>query len=108
MEHPITTQPTPSAEDHVHESHDGVYILTFVLLVALTLIEVLVTYVPGLVNLVLLKALVLILLASGKAALVVAFFMHLRYEKRYLPLVFIGPIIAAVLAILALNQLVLR
>ncbi len=105
MEQSIPHSNAPVEVDHdaeSHESHDGVYIIAFVLLAALTLVELVVTYIP------VVKAILLLILASGKAYIVAAYYMHLRYEKRYMPLVFIGPIIVGVLAILAIQGLVLR
>ena len=99
------TTPAESAphEAHVaHASHDGTYRVVYALLVVLTGLELLATYTgPARIP-------VLIILGAVKAILVVAFFMHLRYEKPFLPLVFTGPVIVGVLALLAIQQLVLR
>jgi len=97
--------PYHEGEDHspeAHESHDGIYILAFVMLAALTLIELVVTYIP------VVKVILLLILASGKAALVAGYYMNLRYEKRIMPFIFVGPIIVGALAILAIQGLVLR
>lgn len=89
-------------EHTAHVSHDGVYRLVYVLLVILTGLELMATYTG------VLRIPVLIILGATKAILVAAFFMHLRYEKPFLPLVFVGPVIISVLAVLAVQQLVLR
>ncbi len=98
-------QPAAPVEAHQPESHDGVYILSFVLLAGLTFVEVLVTYAS---TVLFVKVLILLLLAAGKATIVAGWYMHLRYEKRFMPFVFLGPIILAVLMILTLQQLLLR
>jgi len=89
-------------DDHSNETHDGVYRLVYAILVVLTGLELLATY-SGV-----LKIPLLIVLAATKAILVAAFYMHLRYEKPFLPLIFAGPVVIAVLALLAIQQLVLR
>jgi cytochrome c oxidase subunit 4 len=89
-------------EHETHVSHDGVYRLVYAILVVLTGLELLATY-SGV-----LKIPILIALSATKAILVAAFYMHLKYEKPFLPLVFAGPIVIAVLALLAIQQLVLR
>ena len=48
----------------------------------------------------------LLTLSAGKFALVVMFFMHLRYDPRSLSAVFVGPLIIATLLGLALIALV--
>ena len=92
----------PHVAHTAHVSHEGTYRLVYVLLVILTGLELLATYTG------VLRIPVLIILGAVKAILVVAFFMHLRYEKPFLPLVFVGPVIVGVLALLAIQQLVLR
>ena len=88
-----------------HESHDGPYILAYILLAAFTLIEVLFTY-STFAHIVL--AFILLVLAGIKASLVAGFYMHLRYEKRYLAFVFGGPVVLGAICVLMLQQLVLR
>ncbi|GEM_PF-1215224 len=89
----------PTTEAHAG-SHDGTYLLVFGALAVLTLIEVLSTYAASF------KIPLLIVLTSTKAILVIAFYMHLRYERRYLPVIFAAPIIIGVLVALAIQQLV--
>jgi len=102
----LPVPPTAPADAHsaheTHETHDGVYRLVYVILVILTGLELLATY-SGVI-----KIPLLLILAASKAILVAAFYMHLRYEKPFLPLVFAGPVIIAVLALLAIQQLVMR
>ncbi len=88
-----------------HESHDGPYILAYILLAVFTLIEVLFTY-STFAKIVL--VIILLVLAGTKATLVAAFYMHLRYEKRFLAFVFGGPVLLGAICVLALQQLILR
>jgi caa(3)-type oxidase subunit IV len=55
----------------------GVYTFIFGLLAALTVIEVLISFIDN----VLIKSPVLLLIAFGKALLVIAFYMHLNRDK---------------------------
>jgi cytochrome c oxidase subunit 4 len=47
----------------------------------------------------------LLVLSAGKFALVVLFFMHLRYDKPILSALFAGPLIIAVVIVVALMTL---
>jgi cytochrome c oxidase subunit 4 len=47
----------------------------------------------------------LLVLSAGKFALVVMFFMHLRYDARSLTLLFVGPLVIAVALAVALLTL---
>jgi caa(3)-type oxidase subunit IV len=85
---------------HAHENHEGAYFMVFIALALLTLAELLVTYVP------VIKIPLLAGLATAKAMLVIAFYMHLRWEKRIYPAFFTFPVIVAILTALAIQQLV--
>src|SRR5262249_36141464 len=70
---------------HAHIASTRFYIGIFSMLVLLTLLTIAVSYVHlGPLNLV-----VAILIASTKAALVVMFFMHLRYDTKFNVLIFV-------------------
>jgi cytochrome c oxidase subunit 4 len=47
----------------------------------------------------------LLVLSAGKFALVVLFFMHLRYDSRVLTVMFVGPLTIAVATVIALMTL---
>jgi cytochrome c oxidase subunit IV len=79
------------------------YINVAVALTILTAIEVASLYIPGIPNWLLVTA--LIVMAALKFFLVVGFFMHLRYDSNIMRALFIGPLIIAVLIILALMAL---
>jgi cytochrome c oxidase subunit 4 len=87
------------------EGHASVqtYIRVAVALAIITGIEIAALYVPGIPK----HALValLIVLSVVKFALVVAFFMHLRYDNRILTALFVGPLMIAGVIILALMAL---
>jgi cytochrome c oxidase subunit 4 len=74
-----------------------------VVLGLLTAIEIGALYVPGIPS----HALVALLLVFSvfKFGLVVAFFMHLRYDNKLLTVLFVGPLIIAMAIILAIMAL---
>lgn len=96
---------TPDAHDpHKHEqhaSHEGAYLAVFLGLGLLTGTELLMTYTPEAI-----RYPFLVILMIAKAILVVTFFMHLRWEKRFYPVIVIFPTIIAALVALAVQQLV--
>jgi len=79
------------------------YIRVAVALGILTAIEIGALYVPGIPS----HALVALLLIFSvvKFGLVVAFFMHLRYDNKLLTVLFVGPLIIAMGIILAIMAL---
>ena len=76
------------------------YIGVFWWLLALTIIEVAVIYLP-IAKLAI--AIMLITLAVTKAALVALYFMHLKFERRTLALVAVSPFVLCVFLILMLT-----
>jgi cytochrome c oxidase subunit 4 len=71
---------------HAHISSAGFYALIFMALIGLTILTVGQSYVDlGRLNLI-----VVILIATTKAALVVSFFMHLRYDNKFNALIFVS------------------
>jgi cytochrome c oxidase subunit 4 len=90
----------------VTEKHRG-YLRVFLTLLALTLAELGLVYVPGIARGALVAGLVL--LALAKAALVLLFFMHLSGETRTLKLTVILPfLIPAILALALMGDAVWR
>ena len=79
------------------------YVRVAVVLGILTAIEIGALYVPGLPNRVLVT--LIIIFGTLKFALVVAFFMHLRYDNKLLTVLFVGPLIIALGIILAIMAL---
>ncbi|HZS52535.1 MAG TPA: cytochrome C oxidase subunit IV family protein [Bryobacterales bacterium] len=82
--------------EHAH-SGNRLYFLVWFWLLALTLLEVFLAYrqLPLMTMLFLLMGLSLI-----KAALIIAYFMHLRFEKRSLALTLIPPLVICVILLM--------
>ncbi len=85
-----------------HHPNLGMYVKVAVILTVITAMEFTSIYIrqltPILVPL-------LIVLSAAKFALVVLFFMHLRYDPRALSVVFVGSLIIATVLALALMTL---
>ena len=95
----------PAAAHVPGEGHASVqtYVRVAVVLGILTAIEIGALYVPGLPSRVLVT--LLLVFSVLKFALVVAFFMHLRYDNKLLTALFVGPLAIAAVIILALMAL---
>ena len=95
----------PAAAHAPGEGHATVqtYIKVAVVLGILTAIEIGALYVPGLPRHLLVT--LLLVFSVFKFGLVVAFFMHLRYDSKLLTVLFVGPLLIAMLIILALMAL---
>lgn len=91
---------TQHAAQHRERPNEGTYVAVFLLLAVLTVVELLVVYLPGI------KVLLLLSLAAAKAWLVIQFYMHLRYEARWLTWMFMIPIIAGALLTVLIQPLV--
>ena len=93
------------AASHAEGGHASVatYLRVAVVLAIITAIEITALYVPGLPSAVLVT--VLIVFSVFKFGLVVAFFMHLRYDSKVLTALFVGPLMIACAIILALMAL---
>jgi cytochrome c oxidase subunit 4 len=72
--------------------HRRQYVVVFVVLGVLTLVELAVARTPGIARAAVVVALVS--LAVAKAALIALFYMHLRFETRILRLTVLGPLLA--------------
>ncbi|PYM84180.1 MAG: cytochrome C oxidase subunit IV [Candidatus Rokuibacteriota bacterium] len=95
-EHPTTGEPKQA-----HASI-RIYLIVAGILSAVTALEFGVIYVrrlaPVLIPL-------LLVLSAGKFALVVMFFMHLRYDSRVLTFLFVAPLVLATLLAIAVMTL---
>jgi len=99
------------AESHAatHQPEGGghasvkTYINVAVALAILTAVEVASLYTPGIPNALLVTA--LLVMSVLKFFLVVAFFMHLRYDSSIMRALFVGPLVIAIAIILALMAL---
>jgi len=96
---PPATQAQPATHEHATL---GTYLIVAGILTAVTGLEFGVIYVrrlaPVLVPL-------LLVLSAGKFALVVMFFMHLRYDSRVLTFLFVAPLVLATLLAVAVMTL---
>ncbi len=102
---PPIEREVPTAEEDLHApAHASVstYLLIGVILTAVTGFEIAAVYVkffrPVLVPL-------LLVLSAIKFSLVVLFFMHLRYDRKTLSVLFVGPLTIAIALVIALMTL---
>jgi cytochrome c oxidase subunit 4 len=79
------------------------YVRIAVVLTVLTAIEVASLYIPGIPHVLLVVG--LLFMSVLKFALVVGFYMHLRYDSPILRALFVGPLLIAIAIILALMAL---
>ena len=98
---PERPEQPPSAAHHAHASV-GTYVKIAVILTVVTGLEFSVIYIraftPILVPL-------LLVLSAGKFALVVLFFMHLRYDRPLLTTLFTVPLLIAIIVVVAMMTL---
>jgi len=96
-----------SIHGHAPAEHHGASVATYVrvalILTAITGLEVGVIYIRFLTPII---VPLLLVMAIAKFALVVMFFMHLRYDPRSLTSVFVGPLIIATVLGLSLIALI--
>jgi cytochrome c oxidase subunit 4 len=96
------TAATPDSHTPGHASI-ATYVRVALILTAVTALEVGVIYIRFLTPII---VPLLLVMAIAKFALVVMFFMHLRYDPRSLTGLFVGPLIIATLLGLALIALI--
>ena len=92
------------AGEHAHPG-PGTYLLIGVILFFLTALEVAVIYIPSIAQVPLLLIPILMVLMTIKFALVVLFFMHLKFDNRLFASLFTAPLLIAVCVTLALMAL---
>ncbi|MGH7279008.1 MAG: cytochrome C oxidase subunit IV family protein [Candidatus Rokuibacteriota bacterium] len=93
------------AEEHGHSpSHAsiGTYIRVAVILTVITALEFVVIYIRALTPIL---VPLLLVMSAGKFALVVLFFMHLRYDPRSVSMLFVGTLIIATGTVIAMMTL---
>ena len=93
---------TPAAHGAAHASV-RTYVNVAIVLAIVTAVEVTTLYVPGIPKPLLVTS--LLLMSALKFFLVVGFFMHLRYDANVMRTLFVGPLLIAILIILALMAL---
>ncbi|MGH7298779.1 MAG: cytochrome C oxidase subunit IV family protein [Candidatus Rokuibacteriota bacterium] len=79
------------------------YVQVAVVLALITAIEVATLYIPGIPNWLLVSS--LLLMSAVKFFLVVGFFMHLRYDHPIMRALFVGPLLIAIVIIVAVMAL---
>ena len=91
-------------QPRVHAEHAsiGTYVKVAVILTVVTALEFSCIYIRALTPIL---VPLLLVLSAGKFALVVLFFMHLRYDSRALTILFAGPLLLASGIALALMTL---
>jgi cytochrome c oxidase subunit IV len=111
--HASTTNLPDSAEAAAHAPHGGeehghptwpTYLKVAVILTLITVGEVWAYYVPSFVAS---RAFVptLLIMSAAKFAIVVMFYMHLKYDHKLFRVLFTGPLFIAALTLLALMML---
>ncbi len=85
-----------------HHSHKKLYIITGVILALATVVELFIPFIEELGNS---RGPILVVLAVAKLAGVIGIFMHLKDDRTVFRLVFLAPLVMAVLAILVLGLL---
>lgn len=93
------------AAGHAHKSHKTQYIIVFVVLAALTVLELMI---PGLQTAYAYKAAGLVGLAVAKAFVVAYFYMHLNEERAWLKFIAAIPCVAALYAIALILEAMYR
>lgn len=96
--------PHAHAAAHAEAHHDGhptwkTYVVIGAILTAITAIEVAIFYIPALSGVI---VPVLLALSAAKFAIVVLFYMHLKFDSRIFWRVFFGPLMLAVLVVVGL------
>ena len=91
-------------EPHAHGEHAtiGTYVKVAIILTVVTALEFSAIYIRALTPIL---VPLLLVLSLGKFALVILFFMHLRYDTRALSALFVGPLVLATGIVIALMTL---
>ncbi len=85
---------------HAHPN-GATYLKIFVILTLITVVEVWAYYIPALVASPLFNP-SLIIMSAVKFAIVVMFYMHLKYDHKIFKMLFSGPLVIAMATIVAL------
>jgi cytochrome c oxidase subunit IV len=104
--HAVAGHQSHGAQEQGHSGgHSTVktYIIVAIVLGLITGIEVATLYIQGIPNWFLVSS--LLIMSAIKFVMVVGFFMHLKYDHNIMRSFFIGPLILAILIILALMAL---
>jgi cytochrome c oxidase subunit 4 len=99
--HPRVPDPVAAHAEAEH-ADVGTYVKVAVILTVITGLEFAVIYIRALTPIL---VPLLLVMSAAKFALVVLFFMHLRYDSRALTTLFVGPLLIAIGLIVALTTL---
>ena len=97
----ILTLPVQEIISHKAHRSQLFYVGVFLALAVITIVEIGVFY----VDVTAVRVPSLIILSAGKFALVIMFFMHLKGDRRFFSLLFIGPLFIGAAMLLALTVL---
>jgi cytochrome c oxidase subunit 4 len=105
MADPHASTAAHATAGHGESGHASVktYVQVAVVLTIITAIEVTTLYVPGIPNLLLVTS--LLGMSAIKFALVVGFYMHLKYDHQILRALFVGPLLLSIAIIVAIMAL---
>ena len=108
--HPIATAEGPDEGAHptLDQAHRDTYITIFLILGVLTIFEVFVPNVYSSQWSGTTKMLLLVILAFAKASLVALFFMHLKYETKWIRWIGMTPLYMGVAVILIMLETLYR
>ena len=101
-EHDATHTPAPAHTTGAEHASIGTYVKVAIILTVVTALEFAVIYIRALTPIV---VPLLLVMSAGKFALVVLFFMHLRYDSKVLTVLFAGPLMIAIGFVVALTTL---
>lgn len=101
MAKPASNHTDATAVEHAHEPIDSsVYVRIFAILAVVTAIEVGASFLTNIGLPQFIQIIVLLILGTIKGALVVMFFMHLKFDSRWFSTLFVfGMVLAALLMI---------
>ncbi|MEY2733109.1 MAG: hypothetical protein RL340_168 [Gemmatimonadota bacterium] len=94
------SKPAEHAHEHAHPT-GATYLKVAAILTIITVVEVWAYYIPALVSSPLFNPSLLIM-SAAKFAIVVLFYMHLKYDHKLFKALFTGPLIVATGTIFAL------
>jgi cytochrome c oxidase subunit 4 len=100
--HPRVPDSVAPADQESGHADVATYVKVAAILTVITALEFAVIYIRALTPILIP---LLLVMSAAKFALVVLFFMHLRYESRALSAVFFGPLVIAIGFVVALTTL---
>jgi cytochrome c oxidase subunit 4 len=96
------SEPTVSGQGRPAHASVWTYVTIAIVLTVVTALEFAVLYIRALTPIL---VPLLLVMSAGKFALVVLFFMHLRYDKPLVTTLFVAPLLIAVIIVVAMMTL---